>query len=56
MLSLWDADFYFKVDDDVALNLEALSDYLTARRMKKNLYLVRAGSPAEGGSLGWRFV
>ncbi|RMZ52821.1 hypothetical protein APUTEX25_000940 [Auxenochlorella protothecoides] len=39
MLSLWDADFYFKVDDDVALNLEALSDYLTARRMKKNLYL-----------------
>lgn len=46
MLSLWDADFYFKVDDDVALSLEAMSDYLAARRAKGNLYMVRTG--------GWR--
>ena len=35
-----DADFYFKVDDDVAVNVDALADYLDARRTQGNLYLV----------------
>ena len=35
-----DADFYFKIDDDVAVNVDALADYLDARRSQGNLYLV----------------
>ncbi|KAK9817855.1 hypothetical protein WJX72_003172 [[Myrmecia] bisecta] len=34
-----DADFYFKIDDDVAVNIDALHDYLQARRTQGNLYL-----------------
>jgi len=37
--SLWDAAFYFKVDDDVALNVPALAAYLDGRRGEGNLYL-----------------
>ncbi|KAL4449403.1 hypothetical protein ABPG77_007047 [Micractinium sp. CCAP 211/92] len=33
------ADFYFKIDDDVAVNVPALADYLRERRAKGNLYL-----------------
>ena len=40
----FDADFYFKVDDDVILNVAALAAYLAPRRQQGNLYLVR-GSP-----------
>ena len=36
-----DADFYFKVDDDVAVNVAALTGYLQQRRTQGNLYLVR---------------
>ena len=36
-----DADFYFKVDDDVAVNIDAMETYLTAQRKHGNLYLVR---------------
>ena len=35
-----DADFYFKVDDDVAVNVDALADYLEAHRTQGNLYMV----------------
>ena len=35
-----DADFYFKIDDDVAVNVDALADYLDERRTQGNLYLV----------------
>lgn len=35
-----DADFYFKVDDDVAVNVAALTNYLQQRRTQGNLYLV----------------
>lgn len=38
----YDADFYFKIDDDVAVNVYAMADYLAARRTQGNLYLVRA--------------
>lgn len=34
------ADFYFKIDDDVAVNIEALAHYLTAHRDNGNLYMV----------------
>ncbi|KAK9807182.1 hypothetical protein WJX73_004899 [Symbiochloris irregularis] len=34
-----DADFYFKVDDDVAVNVDALASYLRARRSQGNLYV-----------------
>eukprot|EP00891_Asterochloris_glomerata_P007456 jgi/Astpho2/7456/e_gw1.00114.96.1_t len=34
-----DADFYFKIDDDVAVNVDALADYLDERRTQGNLYL-----------------
>lgn len=37
--TLWDADFYFKIDDDVAVNVPALASYLAARRGRGNLYL-----------------
>jgi hypothetical protein len=37
--ALWDAAFYFKVDDDVAVNVPALAAYLDARRGEGNLYL-----------------
>ena len=35
-----DADFYFKVDDDVAVNVDAMAKYLGERRSQGNLYLV----------------
>ena len=35
-----DADFYFKVDDDVAMNVGAMAEYLQAKRSQGNLYLV----------------
>ena len=35
----WDADFYFKIDDDVGVNVPALADYLKSRRSQGNLYL-----------------
>ena len=35
-----DAYFYFKVDDDVALNIDAMETYLTERKNQGNLYLV----------------
>ena len=35
-----DADFYFKVDDDVAVNVDAMATYLRERRSQGNLYLV----------------
>ena len=35
-----DADFYFKVDDDVAVNVDAMAAYLRERRSQGNLYLV----------------
>ena len=37
-----DADFYFKIDDDVAVNVDAMATYLTQRRNQGNLYLARA--------------
>lgn len=40
-----DADFYFKIDDDVAVNVDALADYLEAHRTQGNLYMVRVPSP-----------
>jgi hypothetical protein len=38
----FDADFYFKIDDDVAVNVDAMAAYLAAKRNQGNLYLVRA--------------
>ena len=35
-----DADFYFKVDDDVAMNVGAMAEYLQSKRSQGNLYLV----------------
>lgn len=35
-----DADFYFKIDDDVAVNVDALAHYLRERRTQGNLYVV----------------
>ena len=35
-----DADFYFKIDDDVGVNVVALAGYLDERRSQGNLYLV----------------
>jgi hypothetical protein len=37
----YDADFYFKIDDDVAVNIDAMATYLAAKRNQGNLYLVR---------------
>ncbi|KAK9842850.1 hypothetical protein WJX74_003372 [Apatococcus lobatus] len=34
-----DADFYFKVDDDVAMNVGAMAEYLQSKRTQGNLYL-----------------
>ena len=36
----FDADFYFKIDDDVAVNIDAMANYLQAKRNQGNLYLV----------------
>ena len=36
-----DASFYFKVDDDVAVNIDALEIYLSGQRNQGNLYMVR---------------
>ena len=38
------ADFYFKVDDDVIVNVPALVAYLEPRRQHGNLYMVRTES------------
>jgi len=38
------ADFFFKVDDDVIVNVPALVAYLEPRRQRGNLYMVRAAS------------
>ena len=38
----FDADFYFKIDDDVAVNIDAMAAYLQAKRNQGNLYLVCA--------------
>lgn len=38
---MFKADFYFKVDDDVAVNVEALETYLKNKRGQGNLYAVR---------------
>ena len=35
-----DADFYFKVDDDVAINIDAMESYLQSRRAQGNIYMV----------------
>ncbi|CAL8462361.1 g1894 [Coccomyxa elongata] len=35
----YDADFYFKIDDDVAVNIDAMAAYLAAKRNQGNLYL-----------------
>ena len=40
----YDADFYFKIDDDVAVNVDALAAYLAAKRNQGNLYLVRCAA------------
>ena len=37
----FDADFYFKIDDDVAVNVDAMAAYLQTKRNQGNLYLVR---------------
>ena len=39
------ADFYFKVDDDVIVNVPALVAYLEPRRQHGNLYMVRPAAP-----------
>lgn len=36
-----DAYFYFKVDDDVAVNIDAMETYLTEQKNQGNLYMVR---------------
>ena len=38
------ADFYFKVDDDVIVNVPALVAYLEPRRQHGNLYMARAAA------------
>lgn len=40
-----EADFYFKVDDDVAVNIDAMEYYLTQQRTQGNLYMVRGSFP-----------
>jgi hypothetical protein len=47
-----DADFYFKIDDDVAVNVDAMAAYLTQRRNQGNLYLARPSRGAGEGSGG----
>jgi Galactosyltransferase len=49
----FDADFYFKVDDDIALNVGALADFLAARRTQGNLYMVGLAW-AQTGAAGMR--
>ncbi len=48
-----DADFYFKIDDDVGVNVAALADYLQERRTQGNLYLVVLGFCGVGGLGAW---
>ena len=47
------ADFYFKVDDDVIVNVPALVAYLEPRRQHGNLYMVR-GACEEPGCMSTR--
>lgn len=35
-----DAHFYFKIDDDVAVNVDAMESYLLGMKNQGNLYLV----------------
>ncbi|XP_023003790.1 probable beta-1,3-galactosyltransferase 2 isoform X1 [Cucurbita maxima] len=39
VVSLWDAEFYIKVDDDVHVNLATLGSTLAAHRMKPRVYI-----------------
>lgn len=39
-----DAYYYFKVDDDVAVNIDAMEAFLQERKNQGNLYLVRSDS------------
>jgi len=39
MPTIFDADFYFKIDDDVVVNIPELADYLDKKRSQGNLYL-----------------
>lgn len=51
-----DADFYFKIDDDIGVNVDALGRYLAKKRTQGNLYLVRGGRVTGGWSnRDWRF-
>ena len=43
-----EADFYFKIDDDVAVNVDAMAQYLKSRRNQGNLYMVRQGCGTRG--------
>ena len=40
LLERFHAHFYFKIDDDVAVNMEALTEYLETKRGQSNLYMV----------------
>ena len=40
-----DAHFYFKVDDDVAVNIDAMEAFLQEKRNQGNLYLVTPTPP-----------
>ena len=46
------AHFYFKVDDDVAVNMEALTRYLAAKTDRGNLYMVRKREPLVTAPVG----
>lgn len=50
-----DAHFYFKVDDDVAVNLEALRLYLQELRGQPNLYIgcMKSGPVLTDPNLKW---
>lgn len=50
-----DAHFYFKVDDDVAINLEALHTYLHDLRGQPNLYIgcMKSGPVLTDPNMKW---
>lgn len=50
-----DAHFYFKVDDDIAVNLEAMHDYLKELRGQPNLYMgcMKSGPVLTDANLKW---
>lgn len=55
LLATWDADFYFKVDDDVAVSLPAMVDYLRARQDVQNAYVgcMKSGQVLTDSRLKW---